>query len=107
LHSQGQQKYKQHKSLQGKYNNPLASNCVFQRTPLTHEKVEENKEKKKGKENTHTLQHPKKIHFNILCIYFIDLFNFNKTTFYKQCYFNTLSVILVLNIKTMHNLIRS
>jgi hypothetical protein len=69
---------------------------------VIHGKVEENK----GKEKTYATT-SKKIYTLIFYTFTLFyLFNFNKTTFYeKDSYFNILLVILILNIKTMYNII--
>jgi hypothetical protein len=60
--------------------------------------------KEENKKNTYAST-SQNIHLNILYIYFIYLFNCNKTAFYKNSYFNTLLVILILSIKTVDNII--
>jgi uncharacterized protein YgiM (DUF1202 family) len=75
---------------------------VFQGIPLTRKesstkKVEENKEKGKKKKNTYATI-SQYILINILYIYFI-LLNLIRQYFTKNSYFNTLLVILILNIK--------
>jgi hypothetical protein len=77
---------------------------------VIHEKVEENKEKENEERKiklTYITTSKKMFtlifHTFTLFAYFILI----RQHFTKNSYFNTLLVILVLNIKTMYNIIRS